>query len=123
MTISPAGFLYVGTKTAGIFRSTMTTTSASLAGMDQPSGFELRQNHPNPFNPSTTVTFSLPARAYTTLLITDALGRTVATLVDEELTAGTHTRVWNAGDLPSGTYFCRISSGMQAAVRKLVLQK
>ncbi len=86
-----------------------------------PGEFRLRQNYPNPFNPSTTISFSLPTRSFVTLCVFDVMGREVATLVSEEMTAGRHTRRWNADGFPSGEYFYRLQAGTFTEVKKLSL--
>jgi outer membrane protein assembly factor BamB len=88
-----------------------------------PAEFALAPNFPNPFNPRTTITFSLPSQLLVTLKVFDALGREVSTLVSEELPAGTHTRQWNAADLPSGIYFYRLHAGSFSDTKKLLLVK
>jgi hypothetical protein len=96
-----------------------------------PKDFALEQNYPNPFNPSTNITFNLPSKSFVSLKVFDLIGRDVATLALEELTAGTYTRQWNATNMPSGIYFCRFqarqTSGGQAvntaATKKLVVIK
>jgi len=62
----------------------------------KPLKFQLFQNYPNTFNPSTTIHFSLPKREYVTLKIFDILSREVATLVYGEIEAGKHTENFNA---------------------------
>ncbi len=81
---------------------------------------------PNPFNPRTTVTYSLAAPTRVTAVIHDLAGRAVRTLADGMKTAGVHRLVWNGDDdrgaaVASGTYFCRISSPGAALTAKLVL--
>ena len=75
---------------------------------DQPTAhslsFELGNNYPNPFNPSTTIPFTLAERAHARLKVFDVLGRHCATLVDRELPAGVHYARFYVDDLPSGTY-------------------
>ena len=88
-----------------------------------PSVYSLKQNYPNPFNPSTTIAFDLPSAAHVRLRIFDLLGREVASLVNEERTAGRHRAEWNASKFSSGIYFYRIEAGGFVAVRKLVLLK
>ena len=73
--------------------------------------YALRQNFPNPFNPSTEILFDLPEDAMVLLVVYDVLGREVARLVQEELPAGTHRVRFDAGNLPSGVYFYRIQAG------------
>lgn len=85
--------------------------------------FNLFQNYPDPFNPTTTVTYELPFGGNVTLKIYDILGREVATLVDGKEAAGFHSAILNAGKLASGAYFCRLEAGAMTAVRKMVLVK
>jgi hypothetical protein len=83
--------------------------------------FKLNQNYPNPFNPSTTVSFSLPSKSFVSLKVFDILGREVATLVSEEMSAGTHVRQWNAEYISSGIYFYRLQAGLFTETKKLIL--
>ena len=91
----------------------------STAGL--PRDFALLQNYPNPFNPSTTITFTVPVRERVRVEIYDLLGRSVALLSDAVLTAGSYSLRWDAGDLPSGIYFCRFRSGPAGLIRKMLL--
>ncbi len=70
-----------------------------------PVKYSLEQNYPNPFNPSTMIRFSLPQANKVSLVVYNLLGQKVATLVDKELTAGTHEVDFNAANLSSGVYF------------------
>jgi DNA-binding Lrp family transcriptional regulator len=88
-----------------------------------PSTFALRAAFPNPFNPTTTLSFDLPASSYVRLDVFDVLGRRVATLVDGELPAGSHSIVWDASNVGSGVYFTRIVSDVGSATTKMVLLK
>ena len=86
----------------------------------------LHQNHPNPFNPSTTISFSLCDRGAVSLVIYDVAGRLVNVLVDDVMDAGTHDVTWdgrgNAGrTVASGVYFYRLSAGSFNETRKMVL--
>jgi ELWxxDGT repeat protein len=83
---------------------------AGTTGVDDPrssgpSGFTLDRNYPNPFNPSTNISFTVPVTSHVSLKVFDALGREVATLVSGEMTAGSYTRQWQAAGFPSGVYF------------------
>jgi len=71
----------------------------------EPSKFALAQNYPNPFNLSTVISYQLPVTSKTSLKIYDLLGREIATLVDEEQSAGWKEVRWNAKDVSSGLYF------------------
>ncbi len=79
--------------------------------------------YPNPFNPSTTLRFTLPADAHVTLTIYDALGRKVAHLLDERRSAGTHQVRWEARSLPSGLYLYRVQAGAEVRTGRVVLSK
>jgi hypothetical protein len=81
----------------------------------------LHQNVPNPFNPSTTIEYSLPVDAHVRLTVFDARGRKAAVLADGHRPAGTHRVTWNAVGLPSGIYFYRITAGAFTATRKMCL--
>jgi hypothetical protein len=88
-----------------------------------PAAFELQQNFPNPFNPSTEIRFSLPRSSQVTLRVYDLLGREVATLVQGPLPAGMHEVTLDASSLPSGIYFYRLNAGNLAQIRKMMLLK
>ncbi|MBN2169928.1 MAG: T9SS type A sorting domain-containing protein, partial [Candidatus Krumholzibacteriota bacterium] len=93
-----------------------------------PAALALGQNHPNPFNPRTTISFGLPEAGPATLAIFDVGGRRVRTLVSGELGAGRHHVVWDGrGDtgrsLASGVYFYRLETDGQVLGRKMLLLK
>jgi PKD repeat protein len=88
-----------------------------------PARFALRQSYPNPFNPSTVISFSLPVAHRARLEIFDSAGRRVAVLLDELKSPGDHEVVWTPSQKPSGVYFARLSAGEQSAVTRLVLLK
>ena len=88
-----------------------------------PIQFELSDNYPNPFNPSTTIDFSLPSKYFVTLKIFDLIGREVATIVSAELEAGKYTRQWNAQGLSSGVYYYKMRAGNFVETKKLVVIK
>ncbi len=85
--------------------------------------FSLSQNYPNPFNPTTSISFALPKASHVSLKIIDIIGREIATIVSEELPAGSYTRQWNAENMPSGIYFYRLQAGSYTQTKKLVLLK
>ncbi|GEM_PF-2103626 len=95
---------------------------------DLPRKFALHPNIPNPFNPTTTISFELPERCDVNLEIYDLLGNKVITLANEELTAGEHRITWDGEDsygrtAPSGVYFYRIKAGENSATRRMLLLK
>jgi predicted outer membrane repeat protein len=100
----------------------------TVQGEECPSATGLFQNSPNPFNPSTMVGFDLGAPTQVKLKIYSLTGRHVATLVDQELWAGTHEYTWDGKDdtgrpVPSGTYIYRLNAGGIVKARSMVLVK
>jgi len=97
----------------------------------RPDAFELHQNHPNPFNPTTVITYQVPVSSFVTLEVFDVLGREIAILVNEEASPGVHSVTWDASRFPSGVYFCRMratNTGTEHAsefvdTRKMILAK
>ncbi len=90
--------------------------------------FDLAQNHPNPFNPSTQVGFSLERGGRASLRVFDMRGRLVKTLVSAQLPAGQHAVTWNGEDeqgrqAPSGVYLYRLESSGQTVERRMLLVK
>jgi hypothetical protein len=85
--------------------------------------FVLNANYPNPFNPTTKISYALPQEVRVKLVVYDVLGQLVATLADEVQSAGNHNALFNAGNLPSGMYFYRIEAGNNLQVNKMVLSK
>lgn len=81
------------------------------------------KNYPNPFNPTTTISFTLQENTHVKLTVYDRLGREVKTLIDENRSAGTHTTEFNASSLPSGIYFYRIKTDSKTEVRKMIYAK
>jgi photosystem II stability/assembly factor-like uncharacterized protein len=83
--------------------------------------YELSQNYPNPLNPSTTISFSIPNSGLVTFKVYDVLGNEVATLVNEEKPAGSHSIEFNASRLVSGIYFYTINAGDFVETKKMIL--
>jgi hypothetical protein len=97
---------------------------AILTGTGEvPVEFALDQNHPNPFNPVTRISFRVPAAGRVRLEVFDLLGRRVAVLVDEERAAGAYAVEMNAARLSSGTYVYRLTAGGASASGKMMLLK
>ncbi len=100
------------------------TLARDGAGADRlPARFSLEQNFPNPFNPSTTISYSLAGDARVRLSIHDNLGREVALLADGPEGAGIQSHQWNAASYASGIYFYRITVGGNSVTRKMLLIK
>ncbi len=104
-----------------------TTGSMYFTGTEDESklarGFSLAQSYPNPFNASAAIEFSIPSAGNVQLEIFNVLGQKITTLVDNELQAGSHKVIWNAGDIPSGVYFYRLSWPQGAETKRMTLLK
>jgi len=88
-----------------------------------PRGYALEQNYPNPFNPTTKIRFRIAETGLATLKVYDVMGREVATLVDETLTAGAYTTAFDGANLASGTYIYVLTSGGHRLTNKMLLLK
>lgn len=93
-----------------------------------PEGFELKQNHPNPFNPTTQIEFTLPESGHVKLDIYNVSGQKIASLIDAHMSAGEHTVTWNATDdsggrVASGVYLYRLTAGQYTTSKKMTLLK
>jgi len=88
-----------------------------------PKVYALKQNFPNPFNPTTMIAFDLPQRSEVKLIVYDIMGRTVAELASGNMTAGYHKIQFNAANLSSGVYFYKLQAGDFVSVKKLMLLK
>lgn len=88
-----------------------------------PLGFELLQNFPNPFNPATQISFTLPGTVPVNLRVYNLLGQEIVTLVNELKTPGLHTVNFDASLLPSGVYLYRLEAGSFTATRRMLLMK
>ena len=98
-------------------------TSSGNDLADVPAEFELRQNYPNPFNPTTQIEFSVPENADVRLDVYNVTGQRVATLVNESMSAGTHSVSFDAQNLASGIYLYRLQAGNTVLTRKMTLVK
>jgi hypothetical protein len=109
---------FVGTVTGNI---DLTLTGVHERDGHLPAHTGLDQNFPNPFNPSTTITFQLVRYGSVTIRVYDLLGREVKTLVNGNLEPGYHEVVFDATGLASGVYFYRLNAGNSSMVKKLLL--
>lgn len=91
--------------------TTMAASSVEEITGSTPTAYTLRQNFPNPFNPTTKIQFDIPQACTVTLKVFTLLGKEVATLVSEELGAGSYRVGWDARGVPSGVYLCRMFAG------------
>ncbi len=102
--------------------------SGTNTGNDLIATTELNGNYPNPFNPTTTIAFSLKEAGHAVLEIFNVKGESIKQLVSDQLAAGQHSVVWNGTDnsgkpVSSGIYFYKLSSKNFSATRKMILMK
>ena len=88
-----------------------------------PSRYSLYQNYPNPFNPKTNIRFDLHRTSKTTLIVYNMLGKEIATLVNEKLSAGSYEVDWDASGYPSGVYFYKLITDDFVGVKKMLMIK
>ncbi len=89
----------------------------------QPDAFKLEQNFPNPFNPTTLISFDIPFQTPVSLKIYNLVGQEVATIVNGNMEAGRYSKMWNALSMSAGVYYYRLQAGAYSETRKLVLLK
>lgn len=88
-----------------------------------PEGYSLRQNYPNPYNPSTDIEFSILKNEYVKLVVYDYLGREVKTLVSEQLSPGSYSVSFDGENLSSGVYYYKLTAGSFTETKKMTLLK
>jgi photosystem II stability/assembly factor-like uncharacterized protein len=116
---------YISADSGKIFK---TTNGGDPIGIEPisseiPIQFSLSLNYPNPFNPSTNIKFALPKNNYVTLKIYDALGREIATLVNEQLKAGTYQVDWDGSNYANGVYYYKLMAGDFVETKKMLMIK
>jgi len=99
------------------------STSAIDVLDTKPSRFALNSAYPNPFNPSTTLSWKLEAASEMTLRVMDVRGREVARLVEGSSGPGQFSMSWDASDLSSGVYFIQLITPNETAIQKVMLLK
>lgn len=114
-----AGIWYVANDS---FKGTITSEPTAVTD-EVANGFSVSQNTPNPFNPSTTISYDLAANDIVTIDVFNAAGQKVDTLVDTYQHAGSHTVTWNASSFSAGVYFYTVKSGPHSRTVKMTLIK
>lgn len=117
------GYVIVGTEGAGVQISSRPLGVVSVDPPENPAAFSLNQNFPNPFNPRTTITFSLTVDGWVDLRLFDLLGREAMVLMSGHRMKGLHTVHLDADGLQNGVYFYRLVSGSFQSTRKLAVVK
>jgi len=85
--------------------------------------FELSSNYPNPFNPTTQISYQLPENSFVNLVVYNTIEQKVAELVNPEQTTGKYTIKFDASNLPSGVYIYKLQAGEFSDVKKMLLTK
>ena len=106
--------------TLGLLTDGQLPTSTASESTEHPEAFGLSAVYPNPFNQSTTITYTLPTPGAINLVVFDLLGRRMTQLVADDHPAGTYTVEWHAEDLASGIYILRLSSDTRHVTRKII---
>jgi hypothetical protein len=114
-------YVYAGPGTLHRRPWSQATVTDAFPSAGIPSAFGLEQNFPNPFNPSTMITYQLPVRTHVRLAVFNVLGQEVMALQNGEYTAGPYAVRFDASGLPSGVYFYRLEAGVFTQTRKCVL--
>ncbi len=119
-------YAYATPKIAGLLhydKCTAIPKRGTAPHVQPPMQLALNQNYPNPFNPETTIDYALPADGQTSIVVFDALGREVQTLVDEYQSAGLHAVHFDARNLPGGMYLCSMTAAGTRLTRWMTLVK
>jgi len=95
--------------------------TSTIVGL--PTKYTLSQPYPNPFNPTTTIEFSIPQSEFVTVKVYNIVGHEITTLINDELSTGNHSIQWDGSHQPSGVYFVQIESSSFVQTRKMVLLK
>ncbi len=122
----PSGNVLISDKVKGLFVFNFTgddSVTDTNNSNELPKEFNVSQNYPNPFNPSTTLTFALPGRELVSINVFNILGQKVANLTNEIFDAGQHSVNFDAGELSSGIYLAKITSGSNTKLVKMNLVK
>jgi hypothetical protein len=98
-------------------------TASAAPGSLVITDYALYPNYPNPFNPQTQITYDLPESGFVTLRVFNVMGQEVALLENKVNEAGRHVVTFNAANLPSGLYLCKLTVNDFTATRKIVVMK
>jgi hypothetical protein len=121
--IVSGNFWVLDFETKRLYKLKEDSTTSNVNKTVIPNESILSQNYPNPFNPSTTINFQIPKEGYVTLKVYDILGREVATLVNENKTAGYYNVTFDASKLSSGVYIYKITANSFIQLKKMLMIK
>ncbi len=115
--MSPAGYVLAGTAGGGVFLSSLPTAVEANFSSD----ILLEQNYPNPFNATTTIRYHLPTQSHVSLKVFDILGRERAVLVNDIESPGTKTVEFEATQIGTGVYFCKLQTGEHTETKRMTV--
>ena len=98
-------------------------TNDTAVEEESPAVFHVEQNTPNPFNPATTIAYTIPETSQVQVAVYNVAGQKVATLADDFMAAGKHVVTWDAADFSAGVYFCRVKAGRHENTVKMTMVK
>ena len=126
-TLTPLDYMHITVTKQNYYRYEadvlITTGPTGITNNEIPVKYELTQNHPNPFNPTTTIKYSIPKPSFVSLKVYDALGKEVANLINQEMDAGYYSVNFDGSNIGSGVYFYRIESAGFVQTKKMLLIK
>lgn len=121
--IGPQGTIYIAGPDSSLHAIGGPPVSIPEAKNQMSSSYQLKPNYPNPFNPTTSIRFSLPKPANVLLTVYNTIGQQVATLIQRNMNAGTHTIRFDGTGLTSGVYFYKLKTPLYRQSRKMLLVK
>jgi len=128
LTLGPELIAAIEISTTSQTYGEVTTVRQIASGAPLPTTLQLDQNFPNPFNPTTEITYHLPEQQHALLVVYNLIGQKVKTLVNESQSSGSYSVTWDGTDkfgnkVPSGVYVYRLQSGKYIQSRKMLLVK
>lgn len=123
MTFATVNRGWVGCSGGTIYRYTGILSEVNNNNTSVPVSYKLEQNFPNPFNPTTTINYSIPKTSFVTLKVYNVLGNEVMSVVNEQQTANNYTYTLDFSKLSSGAYYYTLRAGDYSATKKLMLVK
>jgi hypothetical protein len=117
-------YIFAGTGTYG-YRRPLSELIIGIQPISMviPEQYKLHQNYPNPFNPVTKISFDIAKTGFVSIVVYDALGRKVETLVSQQMNAGSYNMDFNGAELTSGVYFYKMEANGFANVKRMVVLK
>ena len=123
LIVQPLSDKIFTTKNNYVIDEIIVANSSDIIDVANPRSFTLGKPYPNPFNPITSIDFTLPIDSYVSIIVYDLLGREIISLVNQQYSSGFHTIKWDASIYSSGVYFVNMVSGNYTSTQKLMLVK